>query len=600
MSTPSTPQPLDLTIAVLTWNAPNTLRNTLGSYQASGLLRHAKEAVIYLQEDNPKERRIAEEFGFKILASKENIGIQAGIEALLKVSATEYFLFLENDWVCVESPQAVTARLHEATALLDNNTAKCVRLRHKYQYGDPLHTLQFKGREMEKTTHLLDCVHWIENPEQTFPDVLYSVYMEKEKWILTDSRYANYTNNPCLYRTAFFKDALSKYVNLGVSTGGDASQHTYAQTKGVSPHAIALEGNIQTWWQEQRLAVAQGVGLFRHDPQPEVKSFYSAIKHAAKKILRGSPRRLRPNTVPQIAFICAHRETDTLTVPLSLALEFERRGWEARFFTLFDEHDAYHDRNIRLLNTMMCNNWYRPDIIFHLDYTGFRSRFFSKINQPDIFTVFESSDDPKRFETNYPKTKNFDLILSPDYLCTEKYRGKGVHALWWTHFADDTVCKQFDVPQTHAAVCTLGRGSSPLMDRLEDERPDIFTNCTGIYGEEHSRFLCSGKIVLQHSRDKEITRRLFEAMACGRMVLTDRLPPETHVDALFTEGKDIVYYDDFDDCVKKIEYYTAEQHAAEREAIAANGYANVLQHHTQRQRVDVILEEFVTYCKFSS
>ena len=47
--------------------------------------------------------------------------------------------------------------------------------------------------------------------------------------------------------------------------------------------------------------------------------------------------------------------------------------------------------------------------------------------------------------------------------------------------------------------------------------------------------------------------------------------------------KDIVYYDDFDDCVKKIEYYTAEQHAAEREAIAANGYANVLQHHTQRQ-----------------
>lgn len=595
MLTVSAPLPLDLTIGILTWNAPNTLRNTLGSYQAAGLLGYAKEAVVFLQGDNPKERRIANEFGLKILSSKKNIGIQAGIETLLQAASTEYFLFLENDWVCVASPKAVSTQLQEAIALLHDNSAQCVRLRHKHQYGNPLHSLQFKGRETDKPQHLLDCVHWLEEPEKVFPDVLKPVFLGKDAWILTDSRYANYTNNPCLYRTAFFKDVLSQYSKPELRVAESTDQHVYAEAKGVSANAIALEGNIQSWWGEQQFAIAQGMGLFCHDPRLEAEGFFSTVKQAVKKKLRRAPLRLSPNVVPQIAFICAHRETDTLSVPLSLAREFERRGWEARFFTLFDEHDAYHDHNICLLNTMMHNGWYRPDIIFHLDYTGFRSRFFPKINQPDVFTVFESSDDPKRFTTNYPKAKNFDLVLSPDYLCAKKYTEKGKHALWWTHFADDTVCKRFDEPQVYAAVCTRGRGSSPLMDRLADERPDIFINRTGIYGEEHSRFLCSGKIVLQHSRDKEITRRLFEGMACGRMVLTDRLPQKTQASDLFTEGKDIVYYDDFDDCVKKIEYYTAEQHAAEREAIAERGYTNVLQYHTQRQRVDVILAEFARY-----
>jgi hypothetical protein len=187
MPTVSAPLPLDLTIGILTWNAPKTLRNTLGSYQAVGLLRHAKEAVVFLQGDNPKERRIANEFGLKILSSKENIGIQAGIEALLQAASTEYFLFLENDWVCVASPWAVSTRLQEAITLLHDNTAKCVRLRHKHQYGKPLHTLQFKGRETDKPSHLLDCVHWTEKPEKAFPDVLKSVSIGKDTWILTDS-----------------------------------------------------------------------------------------------------------------------------------------------------------------------------------------------------------------------------------------------------------------------------------------------------------------------------------------------------------------------------------------------------------------------------
>lgn len=587
--------PLDLTIGILTWNAPNTFRNTLESYEVSGLLRYSKETLVFLQGDNPAERRIARQYGLHILASEYNVGIEAAIKRLASTAGTEYFLFLENDWVCVESPRITRQRLREAVALLRGDVAQCVRLRHKHHYGEPLHTLQFKGKERNSPQHFLDCIHWVAHPEKKFPDIFTVADVGKGNWIITDSRYANYTNNPCVYHTEFLRSALKRHANPELAGEECVSQQAYAAAKGVSPSVIALEGNIQSWWREQRFSIVQGEGLFRHSPQWESNGFVSSVKRTLKRLFRDVDEDATPRAseaAPQIAFVCAHRETDIASVPLSVAREFERRGWQVRFFSLFDERDAYHDGNVRLLYRLMQRGWYRPDIVFHLDYTGFRSRYFAKINRFDIFTVFESADDPKRFTTNYPKAKNFDLVLTPDYSSMETYRRKGYHALWWTHFADDTVCKSYAVPEVHAVVSTRGRGSSDIMDRLADEHPELFVNRTGLHGERHAAFLCNGKIVLQHSRDQEITRRIFEGMASGRLVLADRLPAKTHIDDLFTENEDIVYYDGYDDCVKKIYYYISPENDAAREAIAINGYAKTMAHHTQQRRVAVILEEY--------
>jgi len=588
--------PFDLTIGILTWNAPCTLRNTLMSYDASGLLECAKKVIVFLQGNNPKEKRIVQEFGLNFIDSEDNIGIQAGIERLLSMAESEFFLFLENDWVCVESPQVTRFRIGSAIDLLRDGVAQCVLMRHKYFYGKPLHSLQFKGREWEKPQHFLSCVHWVTHPDKKFPDIFNSVRFGEDDYVVTDSRFANYTNNPCVYATDFFRRILALYTDSKFSIEDGISQNSYAAAKGVSSTAIALEGNIQSWWEEQRFAVAQGVGLFRHDRKGEAVGFRASVKQFLKSVVRNnSHSSMEESPVRQIAFVCAHRVHDTATVSISLAREFKRRGWQVRFFSLFDEHDSYHDENLKLLYASIRNNWYRPDIVFHLDYTGFRSRYFAKIKQQGVFTVFESSDDPKRFVTNYPKAKDFHLILTPDYSSMVKYRKRGHRALWWTHFADDTIYRPFEVPQSYVAVCTRGKGSSAVMDRLVDEHPDLFVNRSGLVAEAHSKFLCSGKIVLQHSRDKEITRRIFEGMACGRMVLTDRLPPITHISELFVENEDIVYYDDFYDCVNKIKHYSSSVNDAERGRIAANGFLKTLAYHTQKKRVDVIADEFLIF-----
>ena len=97
-------------------------------------------------------------------------------------------------------------------------------------------------------------------------------------------------------------------------------------------------------------------------------------------------------------------------------------------------------------------------------------------------------------------------------------------------------------------------------------------------------------MVIQNSRWKEVTRRLFEGMACGKLVITDRLPEEAKLNELFVEGEEIVLYNDMFDCIEKINYYNENEQ--ERERIAFNGMQKVLNNYTQIQVVDKLINQY--------
>ena len=77
--------------------------------------------------------------------------------------------------------------------------------------------------------------------------------------------------------------------------------------------------------------------------------------------------------------------------------------------------------------------------------------------------------------------------------------------------------------------------------------------------------------------------RLFDALACGAFVISDKIPS---AETLF-EGN-IVTYDDADDLKNKIEYYLSNEH--ERKEKAQKGNEIVLKNHTFDNRVDTILD----------
>jgi spore maturation protein CgeB len=79
-------------------------------------------------------------------------------------------------------------------------------------------------------------------------------------------------------------------------------------------------------------------------------------------------------------------------------------------------------------------------------------------------------------------------------------------------------------------------------------------------------------------------------MACGKMVLTDRLNESTGLSQMFIDGEDIIYYDEMFDCIEKMNYYNENEE--ERERIAHNGMIKVLHNYTQVQVVNKLIEKF--------
>ncbi len=298
----------------------------------------------------------------------------------------------------------------------------------------------------------------------------------------------------------------------------------------------------------------------------------------------------------KIAFIFAHRPTDVWSTPLSIVREYEKRGWEVKIYSLFDDADNYVNTNISMLIQEYKSGQYIPSIVMYMDWGRYDSPLLDKQQIPEAYWIMESGDDPQNFERNSLKAHKFNLVLTPAHDSYLRYKEMSVNAIWWTHFADSNIHKPYtsftpfdDLPKVRS---TRGQGGSNLMDYLTQIMPDKFINRNGMSGEEYGDFLNSGFIVLQHSRWQEITRRVFEGMACGKLVITDKLPDNTHLDDLFTEGEDIVYYSSVHECISKINYYLSNEGKQEAIRIANNGYIKVTGNHTQAQRVDELIKYY--------
>ena len=82
-----------------------------------------------------------------------------------------------------------------------------------------------------------------------------------------------------------------------------------------------------------------------------------------------------------------------------------------------------------------------------------------------------------------------------------------------------------------------------------------------------------------------IPLRVWDILGAGGFLLTNF---QVELPDYFENGKDIVYYEDINDCCRKAEYYLA--HEDERRQIALNGYNIVKQNHSYTQRIATILD----------
>lgn len=278
------------------------------------------------------------------------------------------------------------------------------------------------------------------------------------------------------------------------------------------------------------------------------------------------------------------------STPQGVRRELERRGHDVRHFNLYHDNGRLPARGIRNYSNQGFNMLHKEhqtdpfDVIMVMDYGPWQNANLTHQHFPGAVLVKECGDEPQAFRLHTQTAQQFDILLSPDMQCVGFYKAKGLNAHFWTHFADTTIFNPYyEVEPEFDCVTTCGgrRFTAEIEAELNDKE---FNNERYFYGEDHARRLSMGNIVFQSSQHGEITRRIFEGMACGKMVLADRLPPETEIDSLFTDGQDIVYFTNAADAIEKIRYYTANP--KERNRIALNGFRKVMECHTQVTRVD--------------
>lgn len=290
-----------------------------------------------------------------------------------------------------------------------------------------------------------------------------------------------------------------------------------------------------------------------------------------------------------VTFIYARTSDETWSTPMSLAIEFSSRGWNVQYVSIGDNRTGvYHDKFLR----EWIESTPKTDLVIFMDWGRFDSPYLDKRYVPAVW-IQESGDDPQNFERNFPKANRFHHTFTPDAASHAKYIQRGIHCSWIPHFADTRVHFPIDIPPAYVAVTTRGYGGSSFLDTLTEWGDGAVGNRNGLDARAHTEFLNSGMMVIQNSRWKEITRRLFEGMACGKLVITDRLPEHTQINRLFIENEDIVYYDDLTDCISKINYY--HENEVERVRIANNGRIKLLQNYTQSHVVTQLEEIYETY-----
>lgn len=290
-----------------------------------------------------------------------------------------------------------------------------------------------------------------------------------------------------------------------------------------------------------------------------------------------------------IAMFYAKGPDDIWSTPIGIHRELENRGHTVHHFNLF-QRDTQTYSTEGIVEFIIKSGDIKYDTIFQMDYGQFDSLLFNKELSPSSLFILEAGDDPQQFTNNLNKIGKFDAVLTPDYQSYLNYK-KCSKPFWWPQHADTGL---FQVNRacsiTYDCVTTCGPRGGGLTDKIKEQLGSSFINTRYLREKEYVDFMCKSKIVFQCSQYKEITRRIFEGMACGKMVITDRIPEDTNIGSIFTEDKDIVYYDSAEEAIDKIRFYLKNER--EREKIAIKGMRTVHNGHTAIHRVDH-LEEII-------
>ncbi|GJL53161.1 MAG: hypothetical protein NPIRA02_02930 [Nitrospirales bacterium] len=229
-----------------------------------------------------------------------------------------------------------------------------------------------------------------------------------------------------------------------------------------------------------------------------------------------------------------------------------------------------------------------PDLVFLMDEST--EPMFFGLERLAIPTAWYTIDAHLHLHWHkaYAAVFDFVFVAQKDYVLDYTCDPSRQAVTWLPLFSDlerDCHCvlpKIYDLSFVGVINSTWKPERSRLLEAVGARTP-LYTT-TGEYVSVFNR----SKVVLNECAANDVNFRIFEALACGSLLLTEHVG--NGFDELFQDRKHLVMYDrsNINQIVELAQYYA--HHKQEREAIAYAGREVVLKSHSTVHRAQTITE----------
>ena len=206
--------------------------------------------------------------------------------------------------------------------------------------------------------------------------------------------------------------------------------------------------------------------------------------------------------------------------------------------------------------------------------------------RPSAFWAIDTHLD---FDRCREKAPGFDVVFAAQRDGVDLLRGIGVSSASWLPLACDPeihrkheLAKQYDV----AFVGNIFPGPrGDLLALIQRRYPNSFVG--QCYFDDMARTYSAARIAFNRSIRNDVNMRVFEAVACGSLLLTNDLG-DNGLGELFRDGVHLATYREPEDLLDKLAFYLERE--ALRERIAAAGRAEAIAKHTYGHRMETLLK----------
>lgn len=235
-----------------------------------------------------------------------------------------------------------------------------------------------------------------------------------------------------------------------------------------------------------------------------------------------------------------------------------------------------------------------PDLVVVIQSGDVRITGIGQIGCPTAYISVDTWHDVSEYQYAYA----YDFVFLAQRALVAYMRQVGVCRAFWlplacdptAHFGKSDVAPAYDLAflgRTHYYVNGQRRARLAALDGAFDLR--VFF---GMGPEEMAQALSPARLVFNASIACDVNMRVFEVLATGRPLVTNREADANGLSALFEEGVHFIGYDD-EDLVAQVRHYLDNPAAAE--VIGAAGQAEVLANHTYAHRVGALLDQINAY-----